>query len=344
VRIGYLIDTQVAGIGRSPERIGPAMEAMLAEGVLAEQAGFHSVHVPDRHGIGATVFPAPEQLLTLLAHETQRVMLGTFTWVGTLVHPMKALEQFAVIDRLSGGRLVTTVSRGFLPQFWGQFGVPEGRMLGRFQDALRVWRTAMGGESFDHASDFWPVTGGRLAPTPEQPGGWPIWGGGNQAVAAIERTPRYAAAWTTDPMPTTREAFTANADRYRAAARERGKVPFVVGMRDGWIADTEEEARAVFGPHYDRMAGFYAANDHVTTAGAQSAALIGTPEQCLEQLVHLHEDWGIDYVVLCCRLSTGPGFSAAAEQIQRLGEEVVRPLHERYPAPDHPAIPQACRW
>ena len=43
---------------------------------------------------------------------------------------MKALEQFAVIDRLSGGRLATTVSRGFLGPFWGQFGVPEERLLG----------------------------------------------------------------------------------------------------------------------------------------------------------------------------------------------------------------------
>jgi hypothetical protein len=33
-----------------------------------------------------------------------------------------------------------------------------------------------------------------------------------------------------------------------------------------------------------------------------------------------------------------------AEQIQRLGEEVVGPIHRKYAAPDHPAIPAACRW
>ena len=75
--------------------------------------------------------------------------LGTFTFVGTLVHPMKAAEQFAVIDNLSRGRLFTTVSRGFLPAFWGQFGVPEERMLGRFQETLRIWRRAFEGERFD---------------------------------------------------------------------------------------------------------------------------------------------------------------------------------------------------
>ena len=34
----------------------------------------------------------------------------------------------------------------------------------------------------------------------------------------------------------------------------------------------------------------------------------------------------------------------AHEQIQKFGEEVVQPIHKKYPAPDHPAIPAACRW
>ena len=53
---------------------------------------------------------------------------------------------------------------------------------------------------------------------------------------------------------------------------------------------------------------------------------------------------GIDYVVFCCRLTTGPSMAAAREQILRFGEEVVAPIHARYPAPSHPAIPAACRW
>jgi hypothetical protein len=34
----------------------------------------------------------------------------------------------------------------------------------------------------------------------------------------------------------------------------------------------------------------------------------------------------------------------AYEQIQKFGEEVVQPIHKKYPAFDHPAIPAACRW
>ncbi|QEC50526.1 LLM class flavin-dependent oxidoreductase [Baekduia soli] len=207
MRVGYLIDTNVVGPDRrplTPAQTGAAMEAMVQEGLLAEAVGFHSVHVPDRHRAPACVFPAPEQLLTLLARETARVMLGSFTFVATLVHPMKAAEQFAVIDQLSGGRLVTTVSRGFLPAFWGQFGIPEDRMLGRFRETLRVWETAFAGEPFDHDGVHWQVRDGLLAPAPAQAGGWPLWAGATRCPprsGAAPSTPRPGPAIRCPPRP-----------------------------------------------------------------------------------------------------------------------------------------------
>jgi len=359
MRIGYLIDTNLVHPDRrplTPPEVADGLEAMVEEGRLAERAGFHSVQVPDRHAVSACAFPAPEQLLTLLAHETSRVMLGTFTLVATLVHPMKALEQLSVIDNLCRGRLVTTVSRGFLPAFWGQFGIPEERLLGRLLEALRIWRLAFAGERFDFAGDHWTVRDGFLAPAPFQEGGWPIWSGGNASPAAIRRSASQADAWTADPMPMAQDAFRADAEAYRGRARALGKKPYIVLMRDGWVADSSEEASRTFGEHYARMTRFYLRRSHlarnpgysspdeVTPARVAPHMIIGTGEECVEQVVRLHEDLGVDYMVFCCRLSTGPSLGEAREQILRFGQEVVAPIHARYPPPDHPAIPSACRW
>jgi alkanesulfonate monooxygenase SsuD/methylene tetrahydromethanopterin reductase-like flavin-dependent oxidoreductase (luciferase family) len=359
VRIGYLIDTNAVLDGSaplSPPEVARTMDAMIEEGILAERAGFHSVQVPDRHGRPECCFPAPEQLLTILARETERVALGSFTFVATLTHPMKAAEQFAVIDNLSGGRLITTVSRGFLPAFWEQFGVPQERLLGRFKETLEIWRQAMKGEPFAFDGAHWQVDGGRLAPAPLQPGGWPIWGGGNASPAAVARSAEYADAWTCDPMPMAREAWDEHSGIYRQRAEELGKRPFVVLMRDGWVADSFAEAAQTFGEHFVRIARFYQKTGNltrhpglrtpadITTESVAPHLVMGTAEQCVERLVHLHEELGVDYVVLCCRLTTGPSIEATREQILRLGEEVVAPIHARYPAPDHPAIPVACRW
>ena len=62
---------------------------------------------------------------------------------------MKAAEQFAVIDNLSKGRLYTTMSRGYHPGYWQQFGIPQEHLLGRFQEAIRIWQEAFKGERFD---------------------------------------------------------------------------------------------------------------------------------------------------------------------------------------------------
>jgi alkanesulfonate monooxygenase SsuD/methylene tetrahydromethanopterin reductase-like flavin-dependent oxidoreductase (luciferase family) len=352
MRIGYMIDTYHPS--RDRDTIVASMDAMIEEGLIAERAGFHSVVVPDRHRAPECRFPGPEQLLTLLARESRRVALGSFTFVGTLTHPMRSAEQFSVIDNLSRGRLFTTVSRGFLSQFWGQFGIPEDRLLGRFLEGLRIWRQAFAGKSFDFDGQHWQVRQGQLYPSPHQPGGWPIWGGGNASTAAARRCADYAETWTCDPLPMTEDAWSERVSAYRERAHELGKQPFVVVMRDGWVADSFEQARREFGEHFVAAARFYVRHGllrhpdfpseaDVTVESLAPHLVLGTPAQCVERLQALAEDRDVDYVMLCCRVSTGPSLERTREQIQRLGAEVVAPIHARYPAPDHPAIPVACR-
>jgi alkanesulfonate monooxygenase SsuD/methylene tetrahydromethanopterin reductase-like flavin-dependent oxidoreductase (luciferase family) len=358
VRVGYLIDVHKGGA--SSDGTPPAyetMEAMIEEGILAEQAGFHSIQIPDRHARRECYFPGPEQLLTILARETERVAIGSFTFIGTLVHPMKAAEQFSVIDNLSRGRLFTTISRGFFPLFWGQFGIPQEHMLGRFQETIRVWREAFKGERFDFPGKYWQVEQGLLAPAPHQQGGWPIWGGGNAVMAAIRRCAEYAECWTCDPLPLDPAVWKEQSSAYRERATELGKKPFIVLMRDGWVADSFEEAADEFGSLFAREARFYHRQGifthhpdfqdeaDITARSVGPHLIMGTPSRCVEQLERYHEEFGVDYVVICARLTPGPSLEKTREQIQRFGEEVVKPIHRKYPAaPDHPAIPAACRW
>ncbi|HVV90949.1 MAG TPA: LLM class flavin-dependent oxidoreductase [Solirubrobacterales bacterium] len=357
MRVGYLIDTHRRGERPpTPDERQRTMEAMIEEGIVAERSGFHSVQVPDRHANLECHFPGVEQLLTILARETERVALGSFTWVATLTHPMKAAEQFSLIDNLSRGRLFTTMSRGFLAPFWEQFGVPQERMLGRFKDSIAILREAVEQDRFSYEGEFWRVDSGRLAPRPFQEGGWPIWGGGNAVPAAIERCAEYAASWTSDPLPFERDAWEASANLYRRRARELGKEPFVAMMQDGWVADDFATAAATFGEHYARQVRFYqragilrhhrgfGSEDDITAESVGPHLAIGSADECIARLEYLHEELGVDYVTFCCRLSTGPSLAETREQIQRFGEEVVAPIHRRYPATDHPAIPAACRW
>jgi alkanesulfonate monooxygenase SsuD/methylene tetrahydromethanopterin reductase-like flavin-dependent oxidoreductase (luciferase family) len=84
--------------------------------------------------------------------------------------------------------------------------------------------------------------------------------------------------------------------------------------------------------------------DDITVEKAGPHLIMGSPETCIEQLERYHEEYGVDYFTLRFRMPTGPSMAAAREQIERFGEEVVQPIHKKYPAVDHPAIPEICRW
>ena len=178
------------------------MEAMIEEGIVAEKSGFHSLQVPDRHGRTECYFPGPEQLLTILARETEKVAIGTFTFVATLYHPMQAAEQFAVIDNLSKGRLYTTMSRGYPPGLLGAVRHPAGEAARPVpRERSRSGSEAFKGERFDFDGQ---ALAGRERPARAQPyqeGGWPIWGGGNASPAAIRRSAEYGAAMDLRPVP-----------------------------------------------------------------------------------------------------------------------------------------------
>ena len=359
MRIGYLIDLHKGGLGQpmpTPEDAHRTMEQMIEEGILAEKAGFHSLQIPHRHGRTECYFPGPEQILTILARETERVAIGTYSFVATLTHPMKAAEQFAVIDNLSQGRLYTAMSRGYHPAYWQQFGIPQVKLLGRFKEAIAIWQQAFKGERFDFEGLHYQVDQGLLAPQPYQKGGWPIWGGGHVTDAAIRRSAEYGECWTCDPYPLLRDVWDRQAGIYRNRALELGKKPFVVLMRGAWVADTFEAAAREFGTHYVNELLFYFRNGlfshhpdfqseaDITTARIAPHLIMGTTQQCIEQLERYHEEFGVDYFTMTFRTPAGPSMEAAREQILRFGEDVVQPIHRKYPALDHPAIPAVCRW
>ena len=310
----------------------------------------------DRHGTPNCFFPGPEQALTIFARETERVAIGSFSFVATLFHPMRAAEQFSVIDNLSRGRLYTAASRGFDPVLWGQFGMPQEHLLGKFQEALKIWNLAFERKRFDFAGKYWQVEDGFLAPPPYQDGGWPIWGGGNANLAAIARSADYGTCWTCDQSPVSPATWEEWAGAYRDRARELGKTPFIVMLREAAVADSFEEAakgldewvvpemrlyfrKGMFTDHPD----FHRESD-ITAERLARHCVMGTAQECIEQIERLHEERGVDYLSVRCRLPAGADAARMREQMLRFGDEVVAPIHKKYPPIEHPAIPAACRW
>jgi len=360
LRIGYLIDTNRGQYDQplpSPDDASCTLDAMIEEGILAEKSGFHSIQIPDRHGRTESYFGSPLNLLMILARETSKVAIGSYCLVNTLYHPMHIAEQCAIIDNLSRGRLYMTWGRGYHAGYWGQFGIPQERILGRFLENVKIVEKALlsKGERFTFNGDFYRVDDGMLSPQSYQLPRFPFWGGG-QLPKAIARCAEYSESWTCDDFPIQKAVWDEQAGAYRRRAEQLGKKPFVVLMRNGWVADTFAKAAEEFGSHYVSEMRFYSAQgilahhpdfdapDKITAESARDHIIVGTPAQCRERLERYHEELGVDYFTIRFRMVTGPSLEATREQIQRFGEEVVQPIHKKYAPINHPAIPQGAQW
>ena len=101
-----------------PANPGPGHEQTLRMIELAEELGFDSVWVRQRHfqpGISS-----PVALLAAASQRTSRITLGTAVIPLGLENPLRLAEDLATIDILSGGRLNAGVSVG-IPLLYEQY-------------------------------------------------------------------------------------------------------------------------------------------------------------------------------------------------------------------------------
>lgn len=147
--------------------------------VAAEEAGFDSFWVTEHHGLPDGYLPSPLTLLAAIAPATTRIELGTGVLVAPLHHPLRIAEDAAVVDQLSGGRLILGLGLGYAAREYRSFGVnpaTRGTLLGALVRALRA---AWTGEPF--SSRELELDDVRVTPAPAR--AIPIWLGGYAAPA-----------------------------------------------------------------------------------------------------------------------------------------------------------------
>jgi alkanesulfonate monooxygenase SsuD/methylene tetrahydromethanopterin reductase-like flavin-dependent oxidoreductase (luciferase family) len=147
------------------------LEPLVRQCERAEELGFHSVWIPESHFAGRGATPAPLLLLAAIAARTKTLRLGTTSYLLPIRHPLHVAAEVAVLDRLSEGRVILGVGRGFRAATFEAFAIPRQEKRDRFEAALDVMQRAWRGEAVTDESEQ-PVT---LAPLPVQTPHPPIW-------------------------------------------------------------------------------------------------------------------------------------------------------------------------
>lgn len=137
----------------------------LAE--AADAAGLAALWVAEHHFTPPTgLCPAPAVLLAACAARTQRLRLGSLVSVLPFHPAVDTAEAFALLDRLSGGRLNFGVGSGYLAAEFEGLGVDPATKQRRFEEALDRILRGFRGEAVTWASPNSPAV--RLNVQPVQ--------------------------------------------------------------------------------------------------------------------------------------------------------------------------------
>ena len=277
-----------------------------------EALGFDSVWCGDHISFNLPLYES----LTLLASYapiTERIKLGSAVYLLALRSPAVAAKVTATLDALSGGRLIFGVGvGGENPREFAAVGVPHRERGARVTEAIEVVRALWRDTPASFKGRFTEFEGVSIDPKPVQPGGPPIWIGG-RSDAALARAGRQGDGWISYVV--TAERYAQSLDKIRATAQAAGRsldgfVPahltFITlgrdyeSARDKWVKRLSLRCAQDFGP----LAGRY--------------GVIGTPDQCVEQLERFRAA-GCGYFVLSTTCET----SEDRDQLEQIAAEVL---------------------
>ena len=138
----------------------------FALGDLTEPLGFDSLWALEHHFTGYAMSPAPTQLLAYFAGRTKRVTLGTAVIVLPWHDPIRVAEQIALLDIMCGGRCMFGFGRGAASVEYEGFGIPMGEARPRFAEAAEVIVKALANETFEHQGQFFKIPRTSIRPRP----------------------------------------------------------------------------------------------------------------------------------------------------------------------------------
>ena len=164
---------------------------------LAERVGFDSAWVSEHHGSSDGYLPSLLAMLAAFAALTERIELGTGVVLTPLHDPLRLAEDAAVVDQLSGGRLILGIGNGWREEEFRMFGASRAQRGARTEETIEVLRRAWTGRRFSFEGQTLRYDRVKVTPPPARPGGPPILLGGYDRKAVV-RAGRLADGYITD--------------------------------------------------------------------------------------------------------------------------------------------------
>jgi alkanesulfonate monooxygenase SsuD/methylene tetrahydromethanopterin reductase-like flavin-dependent oxidoreductase (luciferase family) len=221
-----------------------SMETTFDQFRCADEFGFDWVTCAEHHYSAFSLTPNPMVMAGALSQIVRRAKIAVLGPTLPILNPVRVAEELAMIDTMSGGRLVAGMMRG-TPNEYVTYNVNPSESRERFAEALQLIRRAWTEvRPFGWLGRYYQYRAISIWPRPVQQPHPPLFMSGSSPEAGAFAAKNHIGigfAFTTVPLA--RGAV----GHYRACAREAGWEPApdsVMYRAMFHVADTDEEAFA----------------------------------------------------------------------------------------------------
>jgi alkanesulfonate monooxygenase SsuD/methylene tetrahydromethanopterin reductase-like flavin-dependent oxidoreductase (luciferase family) len=269
--------------------------------VLAEELGFDGFGVGERHE-RPFISASPPVVLSHIAALTSRIRLFTAVTTLSLLDPVRAYEDYATLDHLSGGRLELIIGKGNGTAQAQLFHVTAEDQWERNREGYELFRRLWREDRVTWEGAYRPsLTDAEVLPRPLQR---PIrvWHGSATSKESVELAAKYGdplfSANVTNPI----EPYAELIDHYRERWAHHGHDPadalVGAGSAGYHAAKRSQDAVAAYRPVYEaRLAlfkklGVTPVFPTLEDAIERSSILVGSPEQIIDKVQRYHRRFG----------------------------------------------------
>jgi alkanesulfonate monooxygenase SsuD/methylene tetrahydromethanopterin reductase-like flavin-dependent oxidoreductase (luciferase family) len=274
---------------------------VIDNALVAEELGFDGFGVGERHE-RPFISSAPPVILSHIAALTSRIRLFTAVTTLSLLDPVRAYEDYATLDHLSGGRLELIIGKGNGAAQRELFHVTPDDQWDRNAESYELFRQIWHNGTVTASPRFRPALNeAEVWPRPlQQP--IRVWHGSATSKESVDLAAKYGdplfSANVTDPI----EPYAELVHYYRERWVHYGHNPAdaVVGAGTAGYYATHDSQRAIaaYRPVFEGNLAFQnrlglepvfpTLEDFVE----RSSALIGSPQQVIDKVHRYHEQFG----------------------------------------------------
>ncbi len=269
--------------------------------LLAEELGFDGFGVGERHE-RPFISSSPTVVLSHIAALTSSIRLFTAVTTLSLLDPVRAYEDYATLDHLSGGRLELIIGKGNGSAQRELFNVTPDDQWARNAESFEVFRTLWRNNKITYPTQFRPpLNDAEVWPLPLQR---PIriWHGSATSRESVDLAARYGdplfSANVTNPIEPYAELIRFYRERWDAYGHDPAQIAVGAGTAGYFAAERSQDAKDKYRPVFE---GYLAAQARLGVTPVfptlddfieRSSALIGSPQQIIDKVHRYHEQFG----------------------------------------------------